>query len=73
MCAHVPNISRCPLCEDQPSFSRDQIAFLEDVLINRGCMRAMMNGKGSSHPEKCHECAVNLESIVKLIRNLCDQ
>ena len=70
MCAHTENLRKCPLCEDQPSFSRDQIAFLEDVLINQGCMQAMMNQKSSPQPEKCRECALKLANIVELIRNM---
>jgi hypothetical protein len=70
MCAHAENTSKCPLCEGQPSFSKDQIAFLEDVLINQGCMRAMMNGRCSSQPEKCRECALVFADIVEIIRNM---
>ena len=70
MCAHAEHISECPICEGLPSFSRNQIAFLEDVLINKGCMLAMMNKRGSDQPEKCLQCALNLEGIVELIRNM---
>jgi hypothetical protein len=66
----MENTGICPLCEEHLSFSRGQIAFLEDVLINQGCMRAMMNGKCSTHPEKCRECASQLADIVELIRNM---
>jgi hypothetical protein len=73
MCAHAEKVSECPLCGDRPSFSRDQVAFLEDLLINQGYMRAMFNGRASSQPEKCRECATGLAGIMELIRDMCEQ
>jgi hypothetical protein len=61
---------RCSPVEVRPSFSRDQVAFLEDLLINRGCMRAMVSQRLSTQPEKCRACAVNLAEMVDAIRNL---
>ncbi len=70
MRAYAEKISEFHPGKVRPFFTRNQIAFLEDLLINRGCMRALENGKGSTHPEKCQECAVNLAEMVNTIRKM---
>ena len=70
MCAHAEKLTQCALCDVGTTFTREQVAFLEDLLINQGCMRALENGHHSREPEKCRECAVNLAQIVDLIRRM---
>ena len=70
MRAHAEKISERSLFEIQPSFSKEQVAFLEDLLINKGCMRALVKGQISPLPEKCRECAVNFADIVDTIRDM---
>ncbi len=68
MCPHGTTDTGCPLCVTPVSFTREQVAFLEDLLVNKGCMQALYNGRFSAQPEKCHECAHRLEGIVDQIR-----
>jgi hypothetical protein len=68
MCPHGTTDTGCPLCVTPVSFTREQIAFLEDLLVNKGCMQAIYNGRFSDQPEKCYECAHRLEGIVDQIR-----
>ena len=70
MCAHAQKVSHCPLCDFPISFTKEQVAFLEDLLINRGCMRALEHSRESKSPERCRECAINLARIVDLIREM---
>jgi hypothetical protein len=68
MCAHAENHESCPICEVPPFFTKNQIAFLEDLLINGCCMTALEKEKRSSEPEKCRHCAENIVEIVERIR-----
>ena len=70
MCAYAEKVSRFPRCDSPTSFSREQVAFLEDLLINQGCMRALERGRSSSEPERCRKCAVNIARMVDLIRQM---
>jgi len=70
MGAHAEKVSRCLRFDAPASFSREQVAFLEDLLINQGCMRALQRGLTSSEPERCRKCAVNIARIVELIRKM---
>ena len=70
MCAHAENHESCPMCEGPPFFTRNQIAFLEDLLINGCCMTALEKEKRSSEPEKCRHCAVNIVEMVEKIRDM---
>ena len=70
MCAHGNENPDCPLCEPAPVFSRNQIAFLEDLLINRGYMQALAKGVKSPHSDKCRECAIHIEDLVDIIRGM---
>ena len=70
MCPHGKTDTVCPLCVTHVSFTSEQISFLEDLLVNKGCMQAIYNGHFSAQPEKCHECAHRLEEIVDQIRTM---
>lgn len=56
--------------EAAPTFNRAQIMFLEDLLMNKGCMAALYNCRTVAEPEKCRACAVRLEGMVNTIRGL---
>ncbi|UCG39038.1 MAG: hypothetical protein JSV00_02030 [bacterium] len=73
MCAHAQHLLTCPVCDSPPTFSREQIAFLEDLLINKACMQALLKGKSSLQPENCRDCACNLAEVVEMIRDLKSQ
>lgn len=68
MCPHGPS-DICIDCIASVSFTSKQIAFLEDLLVNKGCMQAIYNGRFSDQPEKCYECAHRLEGLVDQIRS----
>jgi hypothetical protein len=70
MCAHAEELEICPLCETLIFFTKGQIAFLEDLLINGCCMVALQNEKQSSEPEKCRSCAENIVNLVERIRDM---
>ncbi|MDF1536047.1 MAG: hypothetical protein P1S46_06025 [bacterium] len=53
-----------------PSFSREQIAFLEDMLINRACGPAMLNSLTHDRAADCMACAARVERLVNTIRDL---
>lgn len=70
MCSHAKEIDTCPLCERQTFFTKRQVAFLEDLLINGGCMTALQKEKSSTNPDMCRHCAENIFSMVEKIREL---
>lgn len=70
MCAHADHLQNCPLCEIDTGFTKEQIAFLEDLLINRCCMTALEKEKRSGEPEKCRHCAENIFQVVEKIREM---
>ena len=70
MCAHAEHLETCPLCDYRTVFTRTQVAFLEDLLINTCCMNALENEKRSAEPEKCRQCAENIVDVVEVIREL---
>ena len=70
MCAHSENLETCPLCESRTIFTRSQVAFLEDLLINGCCMTALEKEKRSAEPENCRQCAENIVNVVEVIRDL---
>ena len=49
-------------------FSREQIAFLEDLLVNKACMVALLKGKKSEDSEECLDCARRVEYVLEVIR-----
>ena len=53
-----------------PTFSREQIAFLEDILINRACGPAMLNSLTHDRAADCMACAARVEGLVHTIREL---
>ena len=69
MCAHAEHLETCPLCNTQTVFTKAQIAFLEDLLINGCCMTALEKEKHSLEPEKCRQCAENIVDMVEKIRD----
>lgn len=70
MCAHADHLDTCPLCDSRTAFTRAQIAFLEDLLINGCCMTALKKAKSLSEPEECRHCAENIFDVVDRIREL---
>jgi len=70
MCSHAEEIDSCPLCERRTFFSKNQVAFLEDLLINGCCMPALQKEKRSQNPDMCRHCAENIVSLVETIRGL---
>jgi len=70
MCAHAEHLESCPLCNTNTVFTKDQIAFLEDLLINGCCMTALEKEKRSFEPEKCRHCAENIVEMVERIRDM---
>ena len=70
MCAHADHLESCPLCDNRTVFTRAQVAFLEDLLINACCMTALEKEKQSSEPEKCRHCAEVIVDVVEVIRDL---
>ena len=72
MCAHADHLETCPLCENKTVFTRSQVAYLEDLLINGCCMTALEKEKRSLEPEKCRHCAENIVDVVERIRELRD-
>ena len=70
MCAHAEHQDACPLCHIHTVFTKDQIAFLEDLLINGCCMPALMKEKRSAKPEECRDCAENIVGVVERIRDM---
>ena len=70
MCAHAEHLDTCPLCENQPIFTRSQVAFLEDLLINGCCMSALEKEKLSTEPEKCRHCAETIFDVIEQIREM---
>ena len=72
MCAHADHLETCPLCESKTVFTRSQVAFLEDLLINGCCMNALEKEKRSLEPEKCRHCAESIVDVVEQIRDLKD-
>ena len=70
MCAHADHLETCPLCESKTVFTRSQIAYLEDLLINGCCMNALEKEKRSLEPEKCRQCAESIVDVVERIREL---
>jgi len=51
-----------------PTFSKHQIAYLEDLLINKKCMPALLKNKKSEDFKNCFECANQIEDILNNIR-----
>jgi len=57
----------------KPTFNRNQIAFLEDLLINKACMPALLkerqarNGMVENSGE-CLDCAGSIEAILGIIK-----
>lgn len=70
MCAHADHLDSCPLCDNRTAFSRAQVAFLEDLLINGCCMTALEKEKRSPDPGNCRDCAENIVDVVERIRNM---
>ena len=70
MCAHAEHLDECPLCDKRTAFTRSQIAFLEDLLINGCCMTALQKEKQSTRPEECRHCAENIIDMVEKIRDM---
>ena len=70
MCAHAEHLDSCPLCNTPPAFTRAQVAFLEDLIINGCCMTALEKEKLSVEPEKCRECAENIFDVIVQIREM---
>lgn len=70
MCAHADHLETCPLCDSRTIFTRAQVAFLEDLLINGCCMTALEKEKKSTEPENCRHCAENIVNVVEVIRDL---
>ena len=70
MCQHGTRDTVCIDCITSVSFTNAQVAFLEDLLVNKGCMQAIYHGRFSNQPEKCYDCAQRLEGIVDQIRAL---
>ena len=70
MCAHAEHLEICPLCDKRTSFTRAQIAFLEDLIINGCCMTALEKEKYSSEPEKCRHCAEGIFDVIQQIREM---
>ena len=60
------------LSASAPAFSREQIAFLEGILINRACGPAMLNSLTHERAEDCMACAARVEGLVNVIRELED-
>jgi hypothetical protein len=72
MCAHAEHLETCPLCDNRTVFTKAQVAFLEDLLINSCCMTALAKEKISTEPENCRDCAENIVDVVERIRGLRD-
>lgn len=72
MCAHAEHLDTCPLCESRTLFTKAQVAYLEDLLINGCCMNALEKEKRSLEPENCRHCAENIVDVVERIRELKD-
>lgn len=72
MCAHAEHLETCPLCDNRTAFTKGQVAFLEDLIINNCCMAALEKEKHSLEPEKCRRCAENIFDVVERIRELKD-
>jgi len=70
MCAHAEHLETCPLCDNRTFFTKAQVAFLEDLLINSCCMTALEKEKRSVEPEKCRHCAENIVDAVERIRDM---
>jgi hypothetical protein len=70
MCAHADDLDTCPLCENRTYFTRGQIAFLEDLLINGCCMTALQKERRSTNPDMCRQCAENIVDMVERIRDM---
>ena len=49
MCAHAEHLESCPLCDNRTVFTKAQVAFLEDLLINACCMNALEKEKQSAN------------------------
>lgn len=70
MCAHSDHLETCPLCDNRTVFTKAQVAFLEDLLINGCCMKALEKEKRSLEPENCRHCAESIYDVVEKIREL---
>ena len=70
MCAHAENLETCPLCDNRTVFTKAQVAFLEDLLINNCCMTALEKEKRSLEPGKCRHCAESIVDMVEKIRDM---
>ena len=53
-----------------PRFNREQVEFLEDILINKVCGRAMLNSLSHVEGDECMACAARVETLVNTIRSL---
>ncbi|UCF30488.1 MAG: hypothetical protein JSV26_10615 [bacterium] len=53
-----------------PAFSREQVAFLEDLFINKACMVALHKGHRLKNRDECLDCAQRVERLVNIIRHL---
>jgi hypothetical protein len=51
-----------------PRFSPEQIAFLEDLLINKACMMALLKARKIQNPEECGDCAARIQAVLEIIR-----
>lgn len=70
MCAHAEHLENCPLCDNRTVFTKAQVAFLEDLLINACCMNALEKEKRSAEPENCRQCAETIVDVMEVIRDL---
>ena len=64
---------RLLLGESDPTFNRHQIAFLEDLLMNKACMPALLKDRRikngiSEGNEECLDCAGRIEAILGTIK-----
>ncbi len=53
-----------------PTFNREQIAFLEALLVNRACGFALINSLTHGDGKDCLACAARVESLVQAIRGM---
>jgi hypothetical protein len=56
------------------TFNRHQIAFLEDLLMNKACMPALLKERrarerNSENNGECLDCAGSIESILGIIKH----
>ena len=60
--------------QTDPTFNRHQIAFLEDLLMNKACMPALLKERrarerNSENNGECLDCADRIESILGIIKH----